>query len=113
MAPVIGIDVSKWDPIVSWDNYSWDFAIVKASQGVVEDPKFKAQWLAARGHVIRSAYSFFDPRVDPVLAAKALIKIMGSDLGEMPIVNDLEIDGGLEASVVAKRALTFCKEISS
>lgn len=110
--PILGIDVSIWDPIVAWQNFNWDFAIIKASEGTVEDPKFKKQWEAARSNVIRSAYHFFRPSVDPVMAARKFVQILGNDLGEMPMVNDLEATDNIEdISIVAKRAITFNKEI--
>jgi hypothetical protein len=84
------IDVSYYDQIVDWASYTWEGAFIKASEGTVEDKTFQEQWAAARGYIIRSAYHFFRPRIDPVKAAERFVEILGKDGGELPGALDLE-----------------------
>jgi GH25 family lysozyme M1 (1,4-beta-N-acetylmuramidase) len=91
----LGIDVSEWDlrPL-DWKQASAkiDFVFIKISQGTEEDPLFRAQWEAARGWVLRSAYHFLDPDVAPKTAADKMLDIYKSvSLAEMPPTLDLEI----------------------
>lgn len=100
------IDTSLYDGIVDWKNYTWDGAFIKASEGLAEDPKFKAQWQAAKGYTIRGAYHFFRPFVDPIQAAEKFVGYMGTDKGELPGVLDLETTDGY-ASGVPEKALKW------
>lgn len=109
MEQLIGIDVSYYDPILDWKNYSWDFAFVKATEGTVSDMDFVQQWTAARGYTIRGAYSFFHHFVNPVLAVRKLIEVLGDDRGELPPVLDLEDDDG-NPEAVAPKALEWLRE---
>lgn len=93
----LGADFSKWDarPVdYSLAREKIDFVFIKASEGTVEDSLFRAQWGAAEGWVLRSAYHFFRPSVDPVLSARKLVDIMGSDRGDIPVALDLEVTDG-------------------
>jgi hypothetical protein len=95
-----GADFSIWDGgvppyhLLAWDQYTWDFAFIKCSEGLYVDPLFKEQWAAARGRAIRGAYHFFHPIVDPKTSAAKTIDILGGDLGELPIALDLEVTDG-------------------
>jgi len=102
---VKGIDVSYYDFILNWSLYDNDFAFIKVSEGTVIDKVFKAQWKEARGQTIRGAYHFFRPFVDPKLAAETTFEYMDGDLGELPLVLDLETTDN-RADTVA-RALLF------
>lgn len=102
-----GIDVSKWDvKPLDWTKAVMDFIVVKVSEGIVEDKLFKPQWNAARGNTLRAAYHFFRPSVDPTVAAKKMLDILGHDLGEMPTVLDLETTDGRTDTL--DRAKTWC-----
>ena len=103
---LIGIDTSKWDPIVDWKRYTWDFAFIKASEGVVPDRVYKPQMTAARGYTIRSPYHFFRVYIDPVEAAKRFVDVIGDDPGELPPVLDLEAHNG-DPKNVGPRALKW------
>lgn len=93
-----GADFSEWDggedhdrPL-NWQAYTWPFTFIKVSQGLRVDPLFEVQWKAARGHVIRGAYHFFEPSQDPRVSALKTIEYLKGDLGEIPLVLDLERD---------------------
>ena len=95
MAVVEGIDVSKWQPELDWLLVArggiW-FAFIKASEGMWEDPKFDRHWRESRGLVLRGAYHFFRPSVDPVQQAETFYNTVAAtgDLGELPPVLDVE-----------------------
>lgn len=103
---LILIDVSGWDPIIDWENYMWDGAFIKASEGVVLDRAYKAQTAGARGNTIRGPYHFFRVYVDPVEAAKRFADIIENDPGELPPVLDLEAADG-DPKNVGPRALKW------
>ncbi len=93
--PVEGIDASKWQPELDWLLVArggiW-FAFIKASEGTWEDPKFNRHWRESQGLVLRGAYHFFRPDVDPVQQAEAFYNTVAAtgDLGELPPVLDVE-----------------------
>lgn len=100
---VAGGDFSKWDgtdtfdKTLDWDLYNWAFAFVKVSEGKIIDPLFQKQWAAARGKVPRGAYHFFRCYVDPKQSVQSTIDFLGGDLGELPLVLDLETRDGYSA----------------
>jgi hypothetical protein len=101
-----GADLSRWDEAaVDFAKYAAGFAfcVVKASEGLEKDPLFDAQWTAARGHVIRSAYSFWHSYVDQKQSVAKLLNFLGSDAGEMEVSLDLEAaDGSSSVMATAK-----------
>lgn len=109
MTYLIGIDASKWDPILRWENYTWDFAFVKAMEGEVPDPKFLTQWRAAEGYTIRGPYFWFHWFNDQGKVVRMFRNVLGNDPGELPPVLDLEDDDG-EPNKVPLEALEWCKE---
>jgi len=106
---LIGVDVSYYDPILDWKNYTWDFAFIKASEGTVRDVDFPVQWAAAQGYTIRSAYCFFRAFVDQKVSAQKFVSYLGNDFGELPPVLDLESHDGYKD--IALRALVWLKEV--
>lgn len=112
-----GIDIAKWDGggllpyhTLEWENYHWEYAFIKASEGTVADPLFKRQWIAARGHVLRGAYHYFRPFVDPYNAVLALLELMDGDLGELPMVFDLESTDNMKNEDVVARSFAWLTE---
>jgi hypothetical protein len=106
---LIGIDTSLWDPIVDWKQYDWDFAFIKVIEGMVEDPRFRQQWEAARGYTIRGPYDFFHHFNNQKEVVAKLSNLLGNDRGELPPVLDLEDHDG-EPRKVAPKALEWCRE---
>ena len=109
MEQLIGIDVSYYDPILDWSKYSWDFAFIKALEGMTEDVDFDKQWAAAQGYTIRGAYDFFHHFNDQKQAVAKLVSILGNDRGELPPVLDLEDHDG-DPIQVAPKALEWLHE---
>ena len=73
--PVVqGVDVSHYDGTIDWVKAhasGIDFAFMKATESTdFIDPNFATNWqAAAAAGVIRGAYHFFRPEVDPVAQA--------------------------------------------
>lgn len=108
-----GIDVSSYDVKMDWSKYDWDFCFVKVSEGMYADPMFKYHWTGAKGHTLRSAYHFFRPSVDPKLSAQATVNLLGSDLGELPLMFDMEdTDGRTDTLVRAKSWLSWYEQFT-
>lgn len=103
MSLLPGIDVSYYDGhgapyiVTDWASYTWPFVFIKVSEGMFIDALFMRQWAAARGKVLRSAYHFFRPSVDPRLSAMKTVEYLRreNDLGELPLAFDLEDDDGM------------------
>lgn len=104
-----GVDLSIWDGakknvLVNWEAYTWPFTFIKASEGMVEDPLFRLQWEAARGHTFRGAYHFFRPGQDPKRSVEKLLTILGDDKGELPLAFDLEVTDGVSRVLEVARS---------
>jgi len=91
---VRGIDVSRYQPKVDWAKVKAAgvaFAVPKASQSNWADPMFATHWAGAKSAgLLRSAYHFFVPDMDPLKQAAAYLKALGSDPGDLPPVLDVE-----------------------
>lgn len=112
-----GADFAKYDggglrpfATLEWENYSWAFAFIKASEGTVADPLFKRQWAAARNHTLRSAYHFFRPSVDPFDSVDALLELLDGDWGELPACFYLESSDNMRSNVVIDRSFQWLEE---
>ena len=68
------------------------FAFIKATQGNYnQQTKFDSNWTNAKAAgVLRSAYHFFDPTIDGKEQAAYVLAQVGSDLGELPPLVDVE-----------------------
>lgn len=92
-----GIDVSHYQKRIDWvkvQNSGASFAIIKATEGNnFIDPRFDYNWTRARRMgIVRGAYHFFRPKVDPVAQANLFLKIAGQTLHstDLPPVVDIE-----------------------
>ncbi len=91
---VRGIDVSRYQPKVDWAKVKAAgiaLAVPKASQSNWADPMFASHWAGAKSAgLLRGAYHFFVPDMDPLKQAAAYLKALGSDPGDLPPVLDVE-----------------------
>lgn len=91
---VRGIDVSRYQPKVDWEKVKAAgiaFVVPKASQSNWADPMFAAHWAGAKSAgLLRGAYHFFVPDMDPLKQAAAYLKALGDDPGELLPVLDVE-----------------------
>jgi len=101
MATVPGIDVSYWNAGIDWPKVratGQRFVFVKATEGeTYTDPTFADNWSGAKSAgLLRGAYCFFHPKLDPKKQATRFINAVKAvnDNGELPSVLDLEADDG-------------------
>ncbi|MDX9723353.1 MAG: GH25 family lysozyme [Myxococcota bacterium] len=106
---VEGIDVSYWQGDIDWQQVrdaGYQFAFIRVSDGVsVVDNRFDANWMAAAdAGVLRGAYQFFRPSVDPIAQAELLLQKLDllSPL-DLPPVIDVETADGMPPEEVAAR----------
>ncbi|MFN2146270.1 MAG: glycoside hydrolase family 25 protein [Anaerolineales bacterium] len=93
-----GIDVSHYKKNIDWQKVKQsgvEFAIIKATEAEhFVDPRFDYNWTRTRREgVIRGAYHFFRPKVDPVSQANHFLRIAGQTLhqNDLPPVLDIEM----------------------
>jgi lysozyme len=94
----LGIDVSHYKNQIDWNRVQESgltFAIIKATEGNnFIDSRFDYNWTRARRvDMIRGAYHFFRPLVDPVSQAHHYLRIVGKilDKTDLPPVLDVEV----------------------
>jgi lysozyme len=103
-----GIDVSYYQETIRWSKVRRAgvmFAFIRVSDGTsLADPLFRTNWSGAKqAGVLRGAYQYFRPDTDPIEQADLLIEALQVDPGELPPVIDVETDGGLTATEIARR----------
>jgi lysozyme len=96
--PLSGIDVSHNNGPIDWSQIAnaqtnLTFAFAKATEGTgFTDPQFSANWsgIAAAG-LLRGAYHFFHPELDPTLQAQNFLAALTAANNGSPILvtNDL------------------------
>ncbi|HTE49781.1 MAG TPA: GH25 family lysozyme [Kofleriaceae bacterium] len=107
---VRGIDVSKWQGAIDWDQVAGggiDFAFIRVNHGLDDiDERFDFNWAEARRlGILRGAYQYFLPDQDAVAQADLFLDRMGAlDQGDLPPVLDVEnTGGGMSAAAIAER----------
>jgi GH25 family lysozyme M1 (1,4-beta-N-acetylmuramidase) len=116
---VHGIDVSGFQGSINWGDVARDgkaFAIMKATEGTgFTDSTFARNWANAKNAgVIRGAYHFFHPALDPIAQANHFVDVMGPlHAGDLPPMLDLEITNGLSAAHVAASARAFLQHVEA
>jgi len=109
-----GIDVSHFQSEIDWrkvQRVGVSFVFVKASEGLtVRDPMFHMNWEAAGEQgIVRGAYHFFRPQLDPVKQADFFLELLEDDPGELPPALDLEVIGNVPADDVIAAANRWMK----
>lgn len=107
MSKPFGIDVSRWQGTIRWQEIAQhqptvEFVYIRAgvSWGYI-DPQFKANWQGAKQHHIpRGAYHVLYPDVSAERQMINLFNALGSDYGELPIALDMELDRGMDKATV-------------
>ncbi len=118
MATVPGIDVSYWDSGIDWPKVratGQRFVFIKASEGeTYTDPTFAGNWSGAKAAgLLRGAYCFFHPNLDPVKQATRFVNAVKAtkDNGELPPVLDLEVPDGVGKDKIILRAKTWLDQV--
>lgn len=117
---VPGIDVSKWQGTVNWGAVKAagkQFGIARISDGIkYNDAYFTANWqgMKAAG-LIRGSYQYFRPDVDPTAQANLVLSKLkaagGLQPGDLPVVLDLETNGGKSSATIIKNVETWIAKI--
>jgi len=104
---VRGIDISHYQDRINWEklrnasigNAPVSFVFIKATEGEnLFDDNFNRNFAnAKRNDLIRGAYHFFVPGVDPRRQADFFLKIAQLEPGDLPPVLDIEKKGDLSA----------------
>lgn len=118
-ATLQGIDVSHWQGRIDWPAVAGSgksFAIMKATEGTsYVDDTFAANWSgSASAGMIRGAYHYFHPSVDPVAQANRFADIMGPlSSGDLPPMLDLEDADRLSPAQVAQSTRRFLETLEA
>lgn len=112
---VLGVDVSGYQPNTDWDRVQkagMRFAFIKATEGEhYVNKEFKRDWAEtkARG-IIRGAYHFFHPNIDPHLQAYHFLRTVGP-IDELPAVLDWEVTDKVTNQVSVQNALNWLEHV--
>jgi MYXO-CTERM domain-containing protein len=96
---VPGIDVSEWQGNIDWNAAAGSgiaFAITRINDGHHNDPTFATNWNEIKAHgLVRGAYQFYEPTVDPGYQADVVIAAVGQlGDGDLPVTLDVEWTSG-------------------
>lgn len=102
-----GIDVSRWQSTIDWDQVATDgvkYAIIRVANGTSAlDQEFIANWTnAKRVGILRGSYQYFRPAQDPIAQAQHFVNALREqgDIGELPPVIDVEETDNESPSVI-------------
>ena len=94
---VRGIDVSVYQGVIDWNAAAAGgvrFATMRLANGTTVDTRFVTNWHAAQAAgVMRGAYQFFNPHIDPVAQANVVIAQLAAEgfgPGDLPPEIDVE-----------------------
>jgi lysozyme len=114
-----GIDVSTYQDNVDWKAVAeggYSFAFCRISDGIRHlDGWAGANWQGIRrAGMVRGAYQYFRPSVDPVAQADLVIEALGElEPGDLPPAIDVETGGDLGPLVIGNAILAWRKRIES
>jgi GH25 family lysozyme M1 (1,4-beta-N-acetylmuramidase) len=117
-ATVEGLDVSEYQGSVDWHAVRGSgraFAFIRVSDGTGHvDATFAANWPAAKAAgVTRGVYQFFRASEDGTAQADILLQHLGSDLGEIAPVADVEVTDGVGAGTLDAHLAQWVSRIQS
>lgn len=113
-----GIDVSHWQGAIDWQavkNGGKSFAFCKATEGTTfTDPRFATNWPAMKAvGLLRGAYHFGRPGVDPVAQADYFVTAVQPTKGDLQLVLDLEATDGKTPAQVRAWTVAFVKRVTA
>jgi len=118
MAFVPGIDVSYWEGGIDWKKVRGDgvrYMFTKATEGEgYADPTLGDNWVGAKSvGILRGAYHFFHPNMNPVKQADHFINAVKklNDNGELPPVLDLEVTDNIASNAIIDRAKSWLDRV--
>ena len=118
MPTVPGIDVSYWDAGIDWPKVratGQRFVMIKGTEGeTYTDPTFNDHWSGAKpAGLLRGAYCFFHPAMDPKKQAARFINTVkaANDNGELPHALDLEVAEGVSNDKIIANAKIWLDQV--
>jgi lysozyme len=116
-----GIDVSRYQGKIDWDVVAAHtdpkviFTGIRATVSWgYQDTQFARNWSEAkRVGLLRMAYHVIYPSENATKQIDNLFSMVGTDLGELPLALDVELDQGVKASAIASNVLTQAQLIES
>ena len=115
----LGLDCSFWQgPNVQYPAIDWTtvkaggvmFAFMRACRWTYVDPTFGYNWAESeRAGVLRGAYCYFNPTVDPLAQAETLYDLTGG-AGELPDVLDFESNPANYTQGTLRNRLDQCRD---
>ncbi len=105
MARTPGIDVSRWQGAIDWQQVAaqgYRFAVIRATVGdYYTDPRFYENWRGAIGaKLLVSAYHVVKPAIDAGAQIKRLFDVLDGRKSDLPLVLDVELADGQTPEVV-------------
>jgi lysozyme len=119
---VSGIDISHYDGAIDWPAvkaHGIDFAFAKATEGTTfQDPTFATNWAGMKSSgVIRGAYQFFHPELDPTAQATFFLDFVkqsgGYAPGDIAPVADVETTGSQTPATIQANLKTFLQAVKA
>lgn len=107
---ISGLDVSHYDGVIDWSavpSQEYAFAFAKATEGTGHtDSQFARNWAGIKqNNILRGAYHFFRPGMDPMKQADHFLKIVPSlQAADLPPVLDLESTDKMSGTAVLDAA---------
>lgn len=116
MERVPGIDISRWQGEVKWQQVAaagYRFAIVRATIGdYYTDPRFFANWDGAReAGVWVSAYHVIAPKVSAEAQMLAFFNVLDDRISDLPLVVDVERDDGVDPAKITQVVRDCLREV--
>jgi GH25 family lysozyme M1 (1,4-beta-N-acetylmuramidase) len=119
-----GIDVSNNNGTINWTsvkNAGISFAFIKATEGTTfKDSYYPANWAGAKSvGIVRGAYHFARPSTSPsatqsgINQANFFLGYAPPSKGDLQVVCDFEVTGGLNATDLAAWLTGFCQQIQT
>ncbi len=118
---VHGIDVSRYQQRIDWEKVAQmrvgdkriHFAFIKATEGSwIRDPFFDYNWEhSKRMGILRGAYHYFLPDIDPKDQARHFIRAVRLRSGDLPPVVDVEESRGMTPKQVRQYLKIFLEHL--
>ncbi|GAB3811643.1 hypothetical protein GCM10028895_01960 [Pontibacter rugosus] len=115
---IYGVDVSHYQKDVDWQKVRENeiaFAFVKATEGVtLKDKHFERNWQGAGASgIIKGAYHFYLPYLDPKKQARNFISSVKLSRGDLPPVLDVEVRGRKPVEQLRKDIKVWLDEVEN
>ena len=113
----VGMDISAYNPGTNWTTAKKGgvgYAIIKATEGTGwVSGVFASDWAnSQKAGVVRGAYHYFHPGMDPAAQAKLFLKTVGKlGAADLPAVLDWEVSDGYGAATQIRNAAIWLQTV--